>query len=89
NCSRVKLGSTVSPYVCKPRARMFDVCSGQDGNAVCEPGSFCKGSVCTARQLSTCSSDTECSSGWCNTDIDRCIEQPVCYYDWASIVSTQ
>jgi hypothetical protein len=84
NCRRRIPSSDVQPYLCHPPARMYEICSGAGGSAMCETGSICDSGVCLPRQLSTCANDVDCVSGLCSSGL--CVDEGACYLDWATVL---
>ena len=83
NCARVIPTNLAEPLVCRPQARMFDLCAGTSAEAVCESGSSCRNSTCLPRYpIFNCSSNLECSSGMCNSTAKYCELSPACYFSW-------
>lgn len=88
NCSPRNPKNPGQGYECKPReARMFEPCSGVDGNAVCELGSVCRSSSCEPQSVFGCSADDECLYGDCHDDLDVCQQAAspsTCRFSWDS-----
>ncbi len=82
NCATPNPDNPAEPFVCMREARVFEACSGSDADAECEPGSFCAGGSCQARELWECTRHEDCASGRCNEDTKRCVQTGACYFDW-------
>jgi hypothetical protein len=80
NCAQRKADSPGEPYLCLPEGRVFDRCSGDTANAVCENGAACQNGICTARHTIGCTTDLDCFSGVCVAG--TCRSSDACYFSW-------
>jgi len=85
NCAARNPKNPSQGYECKPReARMFEPCSGTNGNAICEYGAFCDGGECGPGSVFGCSDNDECLFGQCHEELDVCLSASTCRFSWDS-----
>ena len=85
NCAARNPDNTLEGYECRPDAIMYDACSGQAANAVCESGTSCQGGVCKHRKTlfpRTCGAGSECLFGYCPSSARLCTNTPYCPFTW-------